>query len=157
MRLAVLAATVATAASLPQNGAVVPGQSLGGLRLGMTPAQVRTLWGSSHGLCRDCRATTWYFNYRPFTQEGAAVEFRRGRVSALWTIWEAEGWHTNRGLTVGDAEAEISTAYGILTTSHCSGYDAQMIPTKRVVTSFYVVDGKVWGFGLTRPGARVCH
>ena len=162
MRLVALAAASlalapAAAAAPPRVGLVVPGASFGNVRLGMTRAQVVALWGASHGLCRDCRLPTWYYNWKPFTPEGVAVEFTRGRVSGLWTNWSPSGWRTNRGLTVGDAEARVTELYGALTTSQCSGYSALMLPRGRVITSFYVVDGKEWGFGLSRPGARVCR
>jgi hypothetical protein len=143
--------------SPPRAGLVVPGASLGGLRLGMTKAQVLATWGRDHGVCRDCPAPTWYYTYRPFTQPGAAVEFTRGRVSGLWTIWSPPGWHTPLGLRIGDVDARITELYGTLTPSLCTGYSALMLPRGRVVTSFYVVDGKVWGFGLSRLGARVCR
>jgi len=152
-----LALAAPAAAAPPREGLVVPGASLGKVRLGMTRAQVLALWGADHGLCRDCRLPTWYYNWKPFTPEGVGVEFTRGRVSGAWTNWSPAGWRTNRGLAVGDPEARVTELYGVLTTSQCSGYSALMLPRARVITSFYVVDGKVWGFGLSRPGARVCR
>ena len=56
----------------------------------MTRAQVLAKWGRDHGVCRGCKRRTWYFTYHHFQPQGAAVEFTRGRVSALWTLWSAD-------------------------------------------------------------------
>ena len=85
--LAGLAVATSAAAKPPPAGVLVPGQSLGGLRLGMTPHQVTAAWGTTHGRCRSCMNTTWYFNYAPFTPQGAGVEFREGHVAAIFTLW----------------------------------------------------------------------
>src|SRR5206468_2481751 len=61
---AALAVASAAAAAPPRAGLFVPGVSLGGLRIGMTPARVRGAWGSGYGVCRGCADLTWYFNYR---------------------------------------------------------------------------------------------
>jgi len=50
--------TPAAAAAPPEAGVLAPGTSLGGVRLGMTKADVRRTWGSSYGRCRDC--DRWY-------------------------------------------------------------------------------------------------
>ena len=46
----------------------------------MSKAELKAIWGTSFGRCRDCLRETWYFNYRPFTPQGAGVTFKRGRV-----------------------------------------------------------------------------
>jgi hypothetical protein len=152
-----LAVAAAAAAAPPQRGLVVPGKSLGGVRLGATTAQVRAAWGADHGVCRGCAAPTWYFTYKAFAPEGAAAEFRRGRVSALFTLWQPVGWHTDRGLLIGDNEARITDVYGPLTKVTCTGYYALLLPHGTTTTFFYVVDGKLWGFGLSRSAARPCR
>ena len=153
-----LALAAAAAAAPPERGLVVPGKSLGGVRLGATKAQVLAAWGASHGVCRGCGAPTWYFTYKAFAPEGAAAEFRRGRVSALYTLWQPPGWHTARNLVIGDNEAEITQLYGPMTKVTCVGYNALLLPSARGATTvFLVVDGKLWGFGLIRPGALACR
>jgi len=154
-----LAATAASAlalASPPRAGLVVPGISLGGLRLGATPAAVRAAWGADHGTCRGCAAPTWYFTYRPFTQQGAGVEFRRGRVSALYTLWAPPGWRTPKGLEVGSPAATVTQLYGPLPLEQCVGYSALLLRRGAALTAFYVVDSKLWGFGLMRYGRSPC-
>jgi len=47
--VAALVLAAPAAAAPPRKGVFAPGRSLGGLRLGMTPAQVRAAWGSSFG------------------------------------------------------------------------------------------------------------
>jgi hypothetical protein len=153
----VAAALVAVALGLPAKGVVVPGQSLAGLRIGATQGQVRAAWGPRYGRCRDCAQTTWYFTYRQFQPQGAGVAFRNGRATALFTIWSPPGWHTNRGLTIGEPEARVTEVYGYLPRSECGTYSALVIRGSRFDTQLYVYKGEVWGFGLSRAGAPPCH
>jgi hypothetical protein len=152
-----LAVTAAAVAAPPQRGLVLPGRSLGGVRLGATKAQVQAAWGVGHGVCRGCATPTWYFTYKKFAPEGAAAEFNGGRVSALYTLWQPVGWHTDRNLLIGDNEARITGVYGPLTKNDCDGYSALLLPRGGATTAFYVVDGKLWGFGLIRSGAPACR
>jgi len=166
MRLAALATTMVIAgvlaasasAALPRQGVLVPGKSLAGVGLGMTPAQVRTGWGSSFGVCRSCRARTWYFNYDAFQPQGAAVRFRRGRVDAVWTLWSPPGWRTRDGsLRLGVLEPQVHAALGALVTIPCGSYRALILTRGSVTTVYYLFGDKLWGFGLSRPGASPCH
>jgi hypothetical protein len=147
----------AAAAAPPKAGVVVPGKSLGGLALGATRAQVRAAWGSRFGVCRDCRERTWYFNLRRWMPQGAGVAFRRGRVVALFTVWSPRGWHTDRGLRIGDPAARIAGLYGPLLRVDCGTYAVLTLPRGRTKTSFYVVDEQVWGFGLSRLAEPACR
>ncbi len=152
-----LAFTATASAELPQSGVLVPGQSLGGLRLGATKSQVRSAWGTRFGLCRNCRLTTWYFTYRAFDPHGAGVTFRRGKAVALFTLWSPDGWHTSKGLHLGEFAARITQLYGTLPRTDCGTYYALTMPRGRTVTAFYVDDNKVWGFGLLRRGVAICR
>ena len=145
------------AALPPRAGTFEPGKSLGGLRLGLTPAQVRAAWGSAYARCRDCRTLTWYFNYAPFSPEGAGVEFRRGRVDAVFTLWSPTGWRTRSGLRIGDEEARVTALYGALNRGECGSYRVLLLPRRRAVSAFYIVNGRVWGFGLLRAPSRPCR
>jgi hypothetical protein len=143
--------------ALPKRGKLVPGTSLGGVRLGMTPAQVRSLWGERFGVCRKCRQRTWYFTYRAFQPQGAAVSFRRGRVDAIWTLWSPEGWRTRDGsLRLGADDARVTAVLGPVVTIPCGSYSA-LLRTRRVTTLYYLFGGKLWGFGLMRPEASPCR
>jgi hypothetical protein len=153
----VLAGSASSATALPRNGLFEPGRSLGGLRLGMTPAQVRAAWGTNFGRCRGCAATTWYFNYAPFAPEGAGVEFRRGRVDAIFTLWSPAGWHTPAGLRIGDDEARVTEFYGGLNRAECGSYRVLLSPRGRVVSAFSIVSGRVWSFALFRAPSRPCR
>ena len=163
MRLALVAAlllaTVSTAsAALPRNGTLVPGRSLAGIHLGERAADVQAALGRRFGVCRGCRATTWYFTYRPFTREGLAVELRGGRVSAVYTIWSPSGWNAPAGLQLGAVEAQVTRLAGPLTVLACSGYDALTRDSRSGVrTAYYIVDGKLWGFGLLPALANPCR
>jgi hypothetical protein len=154
--LAALLLAAPASATPPHAGVLVPGASLGGLRLGMTPAQVRSAWGSGYGRCRGCAAPTWYFTYRPFTKQGAGVAFRKGRVAALYTLWSPPGWRTTRGLAIGDPSAKVTQLYGPMPPEQCFGYSALLLRHGTTLTAFYIVDQKVYGFGLTQYGRSPC-
>src|SRR5919197_4297910 len=158
--LAVVAIVVvpAAAAAPPRKGVFVPGKSLGGLRLGMTAAQVKAAWGSDYGRCRGCPQPTWYFTYRRYKPHGAAVQFRRGRVQAIFTLWAPAGWRTNRGLYVGHNVTHLQSLYGTLARADCPGnYYALTLPSRGGVSAFYVVNEKIFGFALLSFKAAVCR
>ena len=144
-------------ATAPRAGVLVPGKSLGGLALGATPAQVRAAWGLRHGTCRGCRAPTWYFNFKHFEPEGAGVTFRGRRAVALFTLWAPRAWRTDRGLNIGDDVSRATTLYRGLVRITCGTYYALTLNGANAVTSIYVHDEKVWGFGLSRPREPVCR
>jgi hypothetical protein len=145
---AALAAATTAAAAPPRAGVLVPGKSLGGLRLHATQADVRAAWGADFGRCRTCGESTWYFTYRRFKPQGAGVAFRRGRVEAIFTLWKPAGWRTKQGLAIGDDASRIRQLYGPVSRSDCGSYYALLLALPTGVTAFYVWDGKVWGFGL---------
>ena len=162
MRLAAVCAAAlclsgSAAAALAPRGVLVPGRSLGGIRLGEPAAQVRAALGTSFGVCRGCATTTWYFTYRTFDRHGLAVELTRSRVSAVYTLWQPAGWAADGGLTLGAVEAQITAFAGATIPIVCSGYDARVRDDARARTVYYVVRGKLWGFGLLRPGANPCR
>ena len=135
---------------------LVPGKSLGGVRLGMSKGQVLQAWGTRHGACRDCPAPTWYFNYQPFAPQGTGVVFQDGHVAHAFTVWRPIGWKTPDGLSLGTDASEVSRIYGSLDKRECTFYDALLLPGKRVTSIFYVFRNRVWGFGLMRPNRSPC-
>lgn len=152
-----LAALVLSLA-LPKHGVLVVGHSLGGVRLGMSQAEVQHAWGTRYGRCHSCRQTTWYYNYRSFHPEGAAVEFTRGRVSAVSTLWSPRGWRTADGrLRLGTSATQVNARYGALVSIDCGSYRGLILTRGKVTTSFFVYNDKLWGFGLQRPGASPCR
>jgi len=150
-------ALAALVLALPQHGVVVPGRTFGGLRLGATAAQVEAAWGKRYGRCRDCTSPTLFFTYRPFRPQGVAVVLRAGKAAAFYTLRAPKGWHTDRGLAVGDPESRISALYGRLPRAECGTYSALVLRGRRGETQFYVYGGKVWGFGLSSPGLPRCY
>lgn len=154
--LTALALAAPAAAAPPRAGVLVPGRSLGGVALGASTQAVVHAWGAGFGVCRDCPRPTWYFTYAAFQPQGAGVEFRAGRVAAVFTLWSPPGWRA-RGVTIGDPVAEITTAFGPLERRDCDGYYALLLPQGRTVTLFYVVAEKVWGLGLSRAGSQPCR
>jgi len=141
----------------PDAGVLAPGRSLGGIELGLTEAEVERRWGRAYGVCRDCAAKTWYFNYFAFQPRGAGVELRQGRVAAVFTLYQPSGWRTTRGLVLGDSVARVTSVYGALVRRECSGYAVLVLPGRRATTGFYVLEGRLWAFGLFRAGLPLCR
>jgi hypothetical protein len=144
------------AATLPPAGVLVPGTSLAGVRLGERAADVRASLGHRYGVCQGCARTTWYFTYRRFEQRGLAVELSHGAVSATYTLWQPPGWHL-RGLLLGAVQAQVTKAVGATIPVTCAGYDAYVSDTRTARTAYYIVDGKLWGFGLLSPRDTPCR
>jgi hypothetical protein len=154
----VLAASALPAVAAPPGaGVLVPGQSLGGIRLGETKPAVEASWGRAYGVCRGCERETWYFNYYAFQPRGAAVEWRQGRAIAVFTIYQPLGWRTAKGLSLGDPVQRLTALYGPLPRVDCKGYSAFTIRGRRVTTTFYVLRDRLWAFGLSRPGVPLCR
>jgi hypothetical protein len=154
----VLSCATGAAAAPPEDGVLVPGFSLGGVRLGWTLAQVEGAWGGRSGRCTGCSPETRYFNRVAYAPEGAGVALRGGRVVAVFTLWAPRRWHTSRGLYVGETERRVRATYDIARRVRCGGYDGLVLrAVGRATTVVYVVDGKVWGFGLTLAGEPVCR
>ena len=155
--LAALALSAPALAAPPQAGLVVPGKSMGGLELGLTKKQVERQWGRAYGVCAGCTPETWYFNYYAFRPNGAGVEFRNGRASAIFTLYSPTGWHTAKGLTLGDPVTEVTALYGALARNECGNHYALLLPRAGSLTVFYVLREKLWAFGLFRSGVPVCR
>lgn len=151
-----LVLAVPAAAQEPAGGIFRPGESLDGVRLGMTRAEVLEAWGAQHGVCRGCRRQTWYFNEQPFRPQGVGVVFESDRVAHAFTVWKPAGWRTPEGLELGQPGGEIGQTYGELTELTCTGYTALVRDHAASRSLFYVFEDELWGFGLTRPGANPC-
>jgi hypothetical protein len=143
--------------ALPEQGVLAPGQHLGGVRLGETQAQVKARWGSRYRLCTVCARPTWLYSYRPGRPAGAAVSFRNGRVTAVFTLGVPRGWRTSRGVVLGDPAEKVHAVYGTLPWSRCIGYGAVSIRRPGVVASIYTYGESVYGFALTLPAEPVCQ
>jgi hypothetical protein len=152
-----LALAVPAAAGLPKAGALVPGRSLGGILLGSSPRAVRAALGTFYGVCRGCSRRTWYFTYGPFQKQGLAVEFTRGRVSGLYTLWRPKGWHARHGLGFGSTPLAVHALVGSTQTVTCRGYEALVQDSAHARTVYYLFDGRLWGFGLFRRGDSPCR
>jgi hypothetical protein len=151
-----LLALAAMTVSLPHAGVLVPGRSLGGVRIGERAAEVRAALGA-HGVCTACATATWYFTYAKFTQPGLAVELHGGRVSAVYTLWQPSGWHTRSGLRLGAVEEQVTRLAAPVIPVVCPGYTALVRDSATARTTYYIVGGKLWGFGLMRARTSPCR
>jgi hypothetical protein len=145
------------AAGLPRAGTLVPGRSLGGVRLGESRHAVRTALGTSYGKCNDCARPTWYFTYALFDKHGLAVEFTGRRVSAVYTLWQPSGWRASNGLQLGATPLQVHERAGPLRTVRCRGYEALVYDAVGTRTAYYLYNGELWGFGLFAAEARPCR
>ncbi len=146
--LAAAALAAPAAAGLPRAGTLVPGHSLGGIRLGESVHAVRAALGRKHGVCDGCARPTWYFTYKPFDPHGLAVEFLHRRVSGVYTLWQPAGWHATNGLRLGATPLEVHRRAGRLHTITCAGYDALVADRPGSRTAYFLYNGSLWGFGL---------
>lgn len=157
--LLALCAPLCASANFPARGAVVPGQSIGNVRLGMTEARVRALWGPAYTACTQCGKTTvWLYVYREGDPIGAAVKFgATGRVVSVFTLGSPAGWGL-KGVMMGDP---VSNVYNVIgnsgTSTNCVGYDALTIRIGSSSTSFYSASGVIYGYALTASGQPVCQ
>lgn len=92
--------------------------------------------------------TTWYFTSAKFTQPGLAIELRSERVSAVYTVWQPRGWHSITGVRIGAVEGQVTKLAAPVTPVVCPAYTALVRDGSGVRTAYYIVDGKLWGFGL---------
>jgi hypothetical protein len=155
--VAALAAAAPAAGALPAQGELVPGAMLGGVSLGESSVRLAASLGSVHGVCRGCARTTWYFTYRPFDRQGIGVELTRGRVSAVYTLWQPSGWHGPGGLRLGAPDAEVTSSVGPVVPVACGGYRALVADSSSGRTAYYVAGGRLWAFGIFHRGADPCR
>ena len=80
----------------------------------MTQDEVLAAWGDRHGVCKDCKSPTWYFNYKPFMPQGTGVTFEKGRVAQAFTVWRPTGWKTPDGLFLAADASDVARIYGSL-------------------------------------------
>ncbi|MGZ4339126.1 MAG: hypothetical protein ACXVQ3_03625 [Gaiellaceae bacterium] len=155
--LLALALAAPAGAGLPKAGVLVPGRSLGGIQLGESPHAVRAAFGTFYGTCRGCPRRTWYFTYRPLDRHGLAVEFTDGHVSGVYTLWRPAGWHAPHELGFGSSVLAVHRLTGASRTVTCHGYEALVRDSAHARTAYYLLDGRLWGFGLFRRGASPCR
>lgn len=148
-----------TSGNLPSRGVLVPGKSLGGVSLGLNQARVRTMWGSRFTQCEKsfCKDPTWLYFYPTGEPLGAATRFRNDKVIAVFTLGATTGWKSTNGLKIADPASKVYELYGNPRYTKCIGYEALSVTQGRVVTSFYLTSGVIYGFALTVPGLTVCQ
>lgn len=155
--VAALLFAATAAAELPKAGTLVPGRSLGGMRLGESPRAVRAALGTFYGTCRNCTRRTWYFTYGPEDRHGLAVELTNGHVSGLYTLWKPDGWHAPHELGFDTSVLAVHQLTRASRTIACRGYSALVRDSPHARTAYYLYDGRLWGFGLFRRGASPCR
>ena len=138
----------------PVKGILVPGKSLGGIRLGDTGGKVLALWGRNFSMLPG-QPMTWLYMSPTGDPYGAGVSFRDGKVIAIFTLGGITGWRTSDGLRVGQLFSKFNDPEG--KTVACDGYGAISSPSGNAVTSILTQGQSVYGFALTRPSEPVCR
>ena len=70
------AASAARSTNFPTRGIVIPGQSIGGVGVGLTQDQVKARWGGNYRVCQNCgKNLVWLYVYPGAEPLGAAVKF----------------------------------------------------------------------------------
>jgi hypothetical protein len=147
----------AAASALPRQGVLVHGESLAGVQLGDTEDDVRARWGHNFTVCANCSVTTWFYIYPTGDPFGAAVKFRDGRVTAVFTLGAPTGWHDDEGVRVGQLLEPQEPGEGDETWRGCMGYGAKSTREGEAVSSVLTQGLAVYGFALTRPSEPVCQ
>jgi hypothetical protein len=142
---------------LPMRGVVIPGISLAGVKVGDTQKRVRRVWGTNFVTCKYCTDPTWLFEYQTGEPLGAAARFQNGRVVAVFSLGSPAGWHTNKGLYIGDPISNVYQFFPRTGTTRCIGFDAITMRHGNVVTAIYSSAGVVYGFALVTPAMTVCQ
>jgi hypothetical protein len=75
----------------------------------------------------------------------------------VYTLWRPSGWSTPDGLRLGAAEGQVTSLAGPLIPVACTGYSALVRDGSAARTAYYVVDGKLWGFGLLQRRQSPCR
>ena len=136
---------------------LVPGRSLGGIELGMTKAALERSWGRAYGVCKGLPARDVVLQLLrvPAARRGRRVARRQGRRD-LHALPAGRLAH-EPGLRLGDPETRVTSFYGALVRRQCGGYSVLLLPGRAATTAFYVLDDRLWAFGLYRPGLPLCR
>jgi hypothetical protein len=183
--LVVLAAASARSDNFPSHGVVVPGQSIGGITLGMTEQQVEQHWGHGFFVCTKCgKNLVWLFEYPGAEPLGAAIKFdapasagvtptstktttskvpstlaklnASAKVVAVFTLGSPLGWGT-KGAMMFDPVSNVYNLFGNTGDAQCIGYDALTVRIGSSTMSFYTASGVIYGYALTAPTQSPCQ
>jgi hypothetical protein len=80
-----------------------------------------------------------------------------GRVSGVYTLWRPAGWHAPHKLGFGSSVARRHRLTGASRTVTCKDYEALVQDSAHARTAYYLLNGRLWGFGLFRRGASPCR
>jgi hypothetical protein len=144
--------------NFPTRGKVVPGKTIGGIAIGMTEAEVQTIWGRNHVLGPGTRGsqTVWLYEYRGAEPLGAAVKFVNDKVVAVFTLGSPAGWGLT-GAMMGDPVSNVYNLFGSTGQANCIGYAALTVRIGSSTTSFYSASGVIYGYALTAPSQPACQ
>ena len=92
----------------------------------------------------------------PSSPAGAGVEWRKGRVVGLFTLYQPLGWRTPKGLELTTPTRGSPASTGRCGRG-CGGYSVLTLTRRNAVTAFYVLGDRLWAFGLSRPDVALCR
>jgi hypothetical protein len=175
----------ARSSNFPVKGIVVPGQSIGGITLGMSEQQVEQHWGHNFFVCTKCgKNLVWLFEYPGSEPLGAAIKFGvpassgatsasstksgsktstapvkldpTAKVVAVFTLGSPTGWGT-KGAMMYDPVSNVYNLFGNTGDAQCIGYDALTVRIGGSTMSFYTASGVIYGYALTAPSQPACQ
>jgi hypothetical protein len=91
---------------------IVPGQSIGAVRLGMKLADVTGLFGASTEIVRSREGSVTHWWLDASKSQGFGVQISSGNRLDRLSIMNDASYMTDAGLRVGSTEAEIRAALG---------------------------------------------
>ncbi len=168
----------------PARGIVVPGQSIGGITIGMTEAQVKQRWGANYYVCTECGSNlVWLYEYQGGEPLGAGIKFNvpnvvpkagssaksstttsttaasaaaTGKVIAVFTLGSPLGWGA-KGAKMFDPVSNVYNLFGNTGDVQCIGYAALTVRVGNTTMSFYTASGVIYGYALTAPSESPCQ
>ena len=158
-----LAPTAAAKLPAPPVTTIVPGQSVGGVKLGMKTATAKATWGPGF-TCGAAAAgpgttqCTWSAtpNARPDRGAKLSVVLIAGRVRAITvdggagaTPASVKALRTSKGIGIGSTRAAFRAAYPGAKTP--SGPDNPTLGAGATITSFFLAGGRVRSIQVGSP------
>ena len=156
---AALALAAPAAAGLPRAGTLVPGRSLGGIRLDETQHAVRAALGAVYGVCRRLRAADVVLHVQAVRRARARGRVRPAAASSGGLHALAAGGlaRAERPPPRRDAARRCTSAPARSARSRAPATTRSSRDSPRPRTAYYLVDGRLWGFGLFRRSASPCR
>ncbi|QYC11547.1 hypothetical protein [Brevundimonas nasdae] len=137
---AVSSGAASAPATAPAVGTALTADGLGAVRIGMTAAEVATVWGANAVVSEPMTCQVYHLDKAP---DGVDVMLQDGRLTRI-TLGQGSSVKTDRGFGVGDSGIAIKQAYGGAVFAQPAKYDPapaeDLFAWARGRSTAYVVD-----------------